>query len=379
MFNTFLTSIGAASIFLLASCSTQQLARQNEQNDDVYYSKAKAVEAEEQAIKETAKSADYVTDQELYGDRNSSYNNSSDYEEGFYDGSYSARLYRFNNYTPWRSYYDSYYDYRFDPFYGNNYYSNNYYNSYYNGSSFGIYFGVGRPYGYNYYNPWNFYGSQYYGNNWGPYSYYNVYNPYYGGNSYYGGSYGGIYNQPVYKSPNYRPRPVRGSENNSNIGRGDRISDTGPGAVKIDGQGRILDTRSRAERYGDDPSNNNGVSSTDRSSKPVARPARTSENQSRPERITPSGNSGNNDSGRSQPAQENRPSRTERSAPERSPQDNRPARTERSAPERSSQDNRPARTERSAPERSSPTPSNNNGNSSGSNDNKPRPSRSGGN
>jgi hypothetical protein len=360
MFNRFLTSIGAASIFLLASCSTQQLARQDEQNDDVYYSKAKAVEAEEQVKREKAKSADYVTDQELYGDRNSSYDNSSDYEEGFYDGSYSARLYRFNNYTPWRSYYDSYYDYRFDPYYGNNYYSNNFYN----GASFGIYIGVGRPYGYNYYNPWNYYGSQYYGSYWGPYSYYNVYNPYYGGNSYYGGNHGGIYNQPGYKSPNYRPRPVRGSENNSNIGRGDRINDTGPGAVKIDGQGRVLDTRSRAERYGDNPSNNNGVSTTDRSSKPVARPARTSENQPSPERATPNRNSGNNDSGRSQNTQEKRPARTERAAPERSSQENRPARTERSAP---------------APERSSTAPSNNNGNSSGGGDSSPRPKRGGGN
>ena len=333
MFNRFLTSIGAASIFLLASCSTQQLARQNEQNDDVYYSKARAVEAEEQ-VKKEAKSADYVTDQELYGDRNSSYDNSSDYEEGFYDGSYSARLYRFNNYTPWRSYYDSYYDYRFDPFYGNNYYSNNYYNSFYNGASFGIYIGVGRPYGYNYYNPWNFYGSQYYGSYWGPYSYYNVYNPYYGGGYSYGGGNYGYNGRPVVTNPNYRTRPNRETENIRS------------GVYNPDG--RISTNPSRPQRTSTSPKEQGTFTE------------RTSDN--------------------SQPVRVSRPSRSEDGRSGNVTQEknnNRPAQTEVSRPSRPSREsNPPQRTENRPAERQSSQPSTAPAKSS-ENDNS-RPRRSGG-
>lgn len=292
MIKKFIHLLAIPSILLLGACATTKTAQQIDQNDDVYYSVAQAKE-EAEVVQQQPKAAevqnsDYVTNDELYGDA---------YGNDYYEGDYSSRIYRFRNYSPWRNYYDSWYNNGFDPYYNNSFYSYNYYN----GPGFGINIGIGNGY-YNNYNPWRYYGYNYSGNYWGPYSYYNTYNPYgigYGG-GYGGGYYGGNYgNNPVYSSPNYRPRPARGIEN-IGMDRGGVIG--GSGSIIKDGNGNVIQTRGRAERYGDN------VSSGTNPSTPRTSGTRTQTTAPRPERVS-----------QSQPQRATQPSRTSTTPQQSSP------------------------------------------------------------
>lgn len=263
MIKKFIHLLAIPSILLMGACSTTKTAQRIDQNDDVYYSIAQAKEAAEvveQPI-ENQKS-DYVTDDELYGDA---------YGSDGYLSDYTARIYRFRNYSPSLNYYNSVYGYNYDP----------YYSSYYPYSYFGspmISIGIGINNGYYNYNPWRYYGNNYGSNFWGPYSYYNSWNPYgYGGGYYGNNNYGGNYiNMPVYSSPNYRPRPSRTVDNIS-IDRGAVTG--GTGAIIKDGNGNVIQSRGRAERYGDEVR----TGTTPRTS--TARPQTT---QPRPERVSQS-------------------------------------------------------------------------------------------
>jgi hypothetical protein len=259
------------SILFLGSCASTKTAQLNDQNDDVYYSIAKAREIDPVVYvkKEDIRSNDYVTDDELYGDSYSNY--------GYYND-YTSRFNRFRSYAPSLGYYNSQFGYNYDPFFNNSYFSN----SYFGGSSFNI--GIGLGFGAYNYNPWRNYGYNYgYGSNfWGPYSFYNSFNSYgYGnGNGYYGGNYTGIYSSPAFNTPNYRPRPTR-STDNLTIDKGSVIGGPG-GVIYKDPNGNII-SRGRSERYGDQVQPNaTGTNSS--GTQTVNRPARV--NQSPPQRVT---------------------------------------------------------------------------------------------
>jgi hypothetical protein len=286
------------SILFMGSCATSNRSAQLiDQNDDVYYSIAQAKEEAEVIVMAKPK-ADYVTDEELYRDY---YGNSS--------GQYGERIYRFRNYTPWRGYYNNYNNNSFNSY---SYYDP-YYSPYslYGNSDINIFVGMGSGY-YNY-NPWRHYGSNYSNNFWGPYSYNRSFNPYnvgFGGGSYYGSGYGA--SRPGNVSPNYRPRPSRGSDDLP-IDRG--AVKGGAGSVGRNGNGNVIQsTGTRSERY----NGGNSTSGSSGNSRPQAtapRPERVQpaepQRSVQPERInsTPSNNnggSGSNDSGSSSGA---RPSR----------------------------------------------------------------------
>jgi hypothetical protein len=173
----------------LGSCSTQnKIASSQVPDDDVYYTKAKAGDQPVYAVR-----------QDTYRNDNNGYNN--DYQDDYYYyDSYSARLNRFYNYSPFLS---SYYD---DLYYGQ-------YSPYYNNYAFG----AGLGYGY--------YGGGYFGYN--PFSYYGYgYNPYFGYSNYgYYGSTIGYGYSPYWGAVSYynvartynNPRPYRGSGQASSV------------------------------------------------------------------------------------------------------------------------------------------------------------------
>jgi len=293
----------------MASCATSnQTAQQVDQNDDVYYSEAKAKEEVvviAQAKPEIRRESDYVTDEELYGDA--------------YSQDYALRINRFRNYTPWRGYYSnvygrgSLYGYDHNMYgYGNMY--NSYYEPYYNPYSFyggpGINLSVGINGGYFNYNPWRYYGSNYNSNFWGTTSYYNPYGlgfgGYYGNNGYYGGGYG--VNRPVYTSPNYRPRPVRRTDGFP-IDPGAVAGGNPGGVIRNGNNGNVIQSEgSRAGRY------NGGTSTTPSSgnSRPATtapRPERVQQappqRTSQPERVNSSPPPSNNNSGGSRSSNDN--------------------------------------------------------------------------
>ncbi len=270
MIKKFIHLFAIPSMLLIGACATTKTAQQVDQNDDVYYSLAQAKEAVviEQAVEKPK--ADYVTDEELYG---------NSYRNDGYLSDYSSRIYRFRSYSPSLGYYNSIYGYNYDPFYSG-LYSNNYFG--------GPTILVGISNGYYNYNPWRYYGYNSGSNFWGPYSYYNSWNPY--GYGYGRGSYGNYYgygnDRPVYSSPNYRPRPNRAGDN---IGY-DRGSVTGgAGSIIRSGNGNVIQSRGRAERYDDNSSTTPGNSGT-RTQTTTPRPARVSQNQppraTAPERIS---------------------------------------------------------------------------------------------
>lgn len=267
----------------LMACSTQRIAREQQETDNVYVSNAEAIEYTpyvRPAITEpqTNRDAEYNTEQQIYGDDR--YANDYDNRD-YYDGmSYSSRIYRFHNYSPWRNYYDPYYDYRFDNFGFNQMYHNDIYFRNSPSWMFNLYVGpsYGAFYPYNY-NPWGYFYSPYrYGMYGGIYSYYNTVPYYYGnfggGNFYPGGYYPG--NTRI-----NRPRPMRGSENTSPYyGNGVQNMNNG----------------SRAERYGTGtPAGKAGSSSS-------ARPNRSQDN-------------GNSNNSRNNNTEQSRPSRAERYTP----------------------------------------------------------------
>ncbi|WP_411275411.1 hypothetical protein [Daejeonella sp.] len=290
---TYLLSL--SSLLVMVSCATSnQTAQQVDQNDDVYYSEARAKEKAEVIAKvptENSRKSDYVTEEELYGDA--------------YSGDYAVRINRFRNYAPWRGYYNNMYGNPYGNMYGYGNVYNNYYDSYYSSNN---YYGgpmlnlsLGFNNGFYRYNPWRYYGYNYGSNFMGPYTYYNPYGMgfgggYYGNNGFYGNGSG--VGRPVYTSPNNRPRPVRGSDglpsdpatvNGGNV-RG--VSGNGTG-------GNVIQDRTRAGRY------NGGTSTTPSSdnTRPATaapRPERVSQQPQRtsqPERVNSSPPPSNNDGG----------------------------------------------------------------------------------
>lgn len=266
----------------IMACSTNRMAQERQYDDNVYVSRAKAKEIQPYI----APADNQVTQPEdqAYADQRSSepydYNNQDDYNDGYYDGmSYSSRIYRFHNFSPWRNYYDPFYDYRFDPFYANNLYYDNLY--FRNTSIWSVNIYSGPSFGwYNPYYSWNYYYSPYsYGNYWGMNSYYHTV-PYYGGN----------YLNPSYRDNGrtYRPRPGRNGEN-IDQGSWNTGNTLGNGS-------------SRAERYGTSSVSGNAPESRNGS----ARPARTQENTS-PQREKPNNSNNNRRSDSDNP----RPSRAE--------------------------------------------------------------------
>ena len=343
LFPTLITGL-----IFLSACSTNRMAEQKVQIDDVYYTEAQAKEESKYyATEKVEPSKNYVTDEELYGD-NTGDNNENDYDQGFYDGSYSARINRFRNYSPWRNYYDDWYG--FDPFF-NNFNTFNNFNNFNNFFSPGIHLGFGQGFGNmsfnnfnnnnffnnNFHNPWNFYGSQYFGNYWGPVSYFNMFNPY--GNRFFGNSGGGFFGNaglPAYTNPNYRSRPNRETEN------------IRTGAIP-ENTGRIGTAPSRPERILNSPTNQGSADRPDRSSQPASsRPSRSNDGQ--PREVTPE------KSGSSRPA--TRPTEARPSRPQR----------ENAPPPR--MENSPSERQSSSP--SSPAPSRSSGENNGS-----RPTRGG--
>lgn len=179
----------------LSSCSTQnKLASSQTPDDDVYYTKAKAGE---QPV--------YAAQQQTYRQDNNGVNDSYGYDDDYYNyDSYSARINRFYNYSPFLS---SYYD---DLYYGS-------YSPYYSG--FGLGFGAGFGYyggGYFGYNPYSFYGG-YGGFGYNPYFGYSNYG-YYGSTVGYGYSpyWGAVSYYNVARNYN-RPRPSRGDGNQGSV------------------------------------------------------------------------------------------------------------------------------------------------------------------
>src|SRR5690606_38787173 len=196
-------TLGLTAFALLAmgACSTTQLAQQAN-NDDVYFTEAKAKEIPAYTAKED-RQPNYRTDEQLYGGEDHAYDDYSD------RGEYAARIDRFYYNSPWRGYYDSWYSY--DPWYDFGWGFNSWYRP-----GFSISLGWGSPWYYGNFYWGGYYGYPYYSRYWGPVSYYN----YYPGYGYYGYPY---YNYPVYTNKNYRSRPSR----ETTIGRGNSIYNPG--------------------------------------------------------------------------------------------------------------------------------------------------------
>lgn len=160
----------------LGSCSTTKLAsNQLNQDDDVYYSNAKAGDQ-----------PDYIAN----APQQDTYNTNPDDDYYYYD-SYASRINRFNYLSPF-GYYDDFYDGFNSPYYGG-----------YNGFSLGFNYGFGDYYGYSpfyssLYSPYGYYGGFGYGYGYSPYSYWGTG---------YGNGFWGVYSA----SRNNNPRPYRGS------------------------------------------------------------------------------------------------------------------------------------------------------------------------
>jgi hypothetical protein len=253
-------------VLLFAACASRKMATTD---DNVYESKARAKEYQPYVRpivqkQETTVENTYATEEDI--------RYTSDYDYRYDEISFSSRLDRFHNYSPWRNYYDSWYDYRYDPY------------AFRTPWSWNVY--IGPSYGWNFgYNPWDYNPYRYrWGNYWGMYSYYNPL-PYFPG--YYNGIYPGI--SYPYNPRTYRPKPGRGGDSlNPNFG--------------IGGNGGV--SGSRADRYNGGSSTNppraGGSISSPRPDRSGTNNPPPSQNQSRPA-----------DSG-----QQARPARTERpSAP----------------------------------------------------------------
>lgn len=252
-------------ILFVGSCASTKTAL-NDQNDDVYYSVAKAKEIVPQTIvqNEDKRVNDYITDENLYGDSRDDY--------GYYND-YSSRFNRFGTFAPSLGYYNSYYGYNYDPFYSNMYFPN----SYFGGTAFNLGFGFNN---FNY-NPWRTFGYNYgFGSNiWNPYANYNSF-AYGYGNGYYGGSHAGIYSSPAFNAPNYRSRPSRTSDN---LGIYSGSVNGNPNSIGAGSPNNNTIQRSRAERYGVQTQPNAGATQNSGTrTQQVTRPERV--NQAPPQR-----------------------------------------------------------------------------------------------
>ncbi|RFZ91053.1 hypothetical protein D0C36_19105 [Mucilaginibacter conchicola] len=167
-----ITLIGAVA---LSSCSVNKTASNSQNGDDMYYSKAKAVETPE-----------YVAyQQEVAND--DQYNDEDDY---FYYDDYASRINRFSYFSPFGYYDTGYWGYG-SPYYGNGWniglnYGWGYGGGY--GLGWNAGFGWGSPWGYGWGSPWG-YG---FGSGWGYGGFYSPYS-YWGTGIGYGGGYWGVY------------------------------------------------------------------------------------------------------------------------------------------------------------------------------------------
>lgn len=233
----------------LSSCSTQNklASAQNDLNDDVYGTKAVAGEQPVYAVRQQTYRQDNNADNDYYS------NNDNDY---YYYDSYSARLNRFYNDSPFLS---SYYD---DLYYGQ-------YNPYYSGYSFGVGLGYGN------------YGGGYFG--YSPYSYYGGYgyNPYFGYSNYgYYGSTIGYGYSPYWGAVSYynvartynnnKARPYRGTGFPTGVARSG-----GTGYANNAGRTQSYNPGGRPAAVS---TNNQGRSTTSYSGRPV-RPSTNSRPQ----------------------------------------------------------------------------------------------------
>ena len=255
-----LPALASVSLLMAACSTTNQLAQQGN-NDDVYYSEAKAKEVDYARQPERT----YRTDEQLYGGEDHGDNVDYDFDYG-----YASRLNRFQYASPWRTYYDNWYTYSYDPWYSYRY------DPWYYGTGLSLSFGWGSPYFGGYSSPWGIYGygSPYYSNYWGPVSYYGYGGyPGWGYGGYPGWGYGG---GVVVNRRNNESRPSTGT-GNPYYGSRDRYSRPGT-STSTNG------TSNRPERMPRNTSvpagrDNTGQVSSERRSRPE-RPARTE----RPER-----------------------------------------------------------------------------------------------
>jgi hypothetical protein len=293
----------------LTSCMSTKNVQSAITEDDVYYSNASAREIvlAGQVVSEQKPLDNYVTEEELYGGTYSNY--------GYSD--YTSRINRFRGYHPSLSYYNSIYGYNYDPFFSPSFFPYSYF------GSPGINLGIGINSGFYSYNPWRFQGFNHGSNLWGPYSYFNPYNSFgFGGGNFNRrnfnrGFYSGIQSSPSFTGPNYRARPTRAGDNTP-VGRGTVIG--APGSIIRDNSGNIIQSRGRAERYGEET----GRGTTPTRTQAPARPARVDQRPparpSQPERTyiaprqdngsgsrssQPSNNNGGGGSGGARPSRGN--------------------------------------------------------------------------
>ena len=131
--NHLFSSMLVVAALAVSSCSVPQMAQQARNDDDVYGTKAKAVE-----YTAPARSSQVYDDGYTDGD---DYGTSDQYA----DQDYSSRINRFYYGSPYRNYYDpSYYD-GYDSFYGGGYGGYDGLNSGYGYSSVTPYSGYGAP------------------------------------------------------------------------------------------------------------------------------------------------------------------------------------------------------------------------------------------
>ena len=255
-------------VLLFAACASRKMAITD---DNVYESKARAKEYQPYVRpivqkQETTVENTYATEEDI--------RYTSDYDYRYDDISFSSRLDRFHNYSPWRNYYDSWYDYRYDPF------------AFRSPWSWNVY--IGPSYGWNYgYNPWDYNPYRYrWGNYWGMYSYYNPL-PYYPG--FYNGNYPSI--SYPYNPRTYRPKPGRGGDSmNPNFGTGGNAGINGSRADRYNGG-----TPANPPRSGGSTTPPDQTRSRPADSGQQARPART-ERPSTPPSTPPASSGGRSES-----------------------------------------------------------------------------------
>jgi hypothetical protein len=270
-------------VLLFAACSSRKMATTD---DNVYESNARAKEYQPYVRpivqkQETPVENTYATEEDIR------YTN--DYDYRYDDISFSSRLDRFHNYSPWRNYYDSWYDYRYDPY------------AFRSPWSWNVY--IGPSYGWNFgYNPWDYNPYRYrWGNYWGMYSYYNPL-PYYPG--FYNGNYPSI--SYPYNPRTYRPKPGRGGDSmNPNFGTGGNAGINGSRADRYNGGTPANPPRAGGSIAGPRPDRSGGSTTPpdQTRSKPAdsgqqARPART-ERPSTPPSTPPASSGGRSDSNNS--------------------------------------------------------------------------------
>lgn len=239
----------------LSSCSTQNKLASAQNDDDVYFTKAKAGDA-------PAYTASANTDNYRHDDYQNAYRN----DDYYYYDSYEARLNRFYGYSPFGT-----------PFYSDLYYGYSPFSPYYSGLSLGLGLGYGaygwggyspyygfNPYGYLGYGYGGLYG---YGSSyWGPYSYYNTAPGYVivnGNNT--GRPYRGSGLPAGYNGTNYTGYGSAGSYPPSNRPSRTSISTPGNGGQTVNSRPARTQTvqpqyQPQQQQYNPPPSNNSGGS-----------------------------------------------------------------------------------------------------------------------